>query len=497
MPVRSETPPNGGPLPPAPALERMTGRQRLLLLVVLAAQFMLAVDFSILTVALPTVGNQLGFAASNLQWVVTAFLLPAAGLTLMFGRVADLFGRRRLFLAGMALLAVGSLVGGLATSPAMLLAGRAVQGLAAAAAVPAGLSILTTSFPEGPLRERALGLNGALLVSGFAFGSVLGGVLTDLLSWRWAFLINLPIAVGILIAAPRVISESRNPRRTRLDVPGAVSVSGGLLALVYGITAAQRDGWASASAVLSLAAAAALLVAFWFIELHSPHPLAPLRVLKRRTVAWGNFGGLIVVGMTSAVVFQMTLYLQDVLGYSPLTAGLAFGAASVMAVVGGLAAPWLIGRVGAHRSLAIALTIQGLGLAAMLSVGESRSGLYIVGVALAVAFFGHAYGLVSYTVTATSGLPDEEQGLATGLSTMSLQIALTLGIPVLSAIALARTGSLDGSTSNVQATLDGMHLAVLVGAGITMAAAALIAIFLRPAVGETATAADPLPARTT
>lgn len=475
---------------------RMTGREKLILVLVLGAQFMLAVDFSVLNVALPTIGDGLGFAPSNLQWIVTGFMLPAAGFTLLFGRVADLFGRRRLFLAAMVLLAAASLVGGLATSPTVLLIGRVGQGLAAAMAVPAGMSILTTTFPEGPLREQALGLNGAVLTGGFALGAVLGGVLTDLLSWRWAFLLNLPVALLILIAAPALISEARNPERTRLDIPGAVSVTGGLLALVYGITAAEREGWGSAGVLIPLVIAVALLVAFWFIELHSPNPLVPVRVLKRPTVGWGNFGGLIVVAMPSALVFQMTLYLQNVLAYSPLAAGLTFGGASVAAVVGGIVAPRFISLIGSHASLAIALVIQSLGLVAMLGVGESPSGIYLVLAAFSVAFFGHAYGLVSYTVTATSGLPNEEQGLATGLTTLSLQVALTLGIPILSAIALARNGSLESSTSAVDATLGGMHLAVLVGAAISLAAAALIAIFLRSAATEQKVTADPAPTPT-
>lgn len=218
-----------------------------------------------------------------------------------------------------------------------------------------------------------------------------------------------------------------------------------------------------------------------------------MRVLKRPTVGWGNFGGLIVVAMPSAVVFQMTLYLQNVLAYSPLAAGLTFGGASVAAIVGGIVAPRFISLIGSHASLAIALVIQALGLVAMLGVGESPSGIYLVLAAFSVAFFGHAYGLVSYTVTATSGLPNEEQGLATGLTTLSLQVALTLGIPILSAIALARTGSLESSMSAVDATLGGMHLAVLVGAAISLAAAVLIAIFLRGAASESKATADAAP----
>lgn len=225
--------------------ERMSSRHKLVLTLLLGAQFMLAIDFSILNVALPVVGRGLGFGLDQLQWIATAFALPAAGFTLLFGRVADLAGRRRMLLAGMALLAAGSLVGGLATTPAMLLTGRVLQGLATAIATPAALSLLTTSFPEGPLRTRALGLSGALMSAGFTVGAILGGVLTDLLSWRWAFLVNVPVAVLIFAVTPVVVAESRSRDRARLDVPGAVTVTGGLLALVYGITSAGSAGWGS------------------------------------------------------------------------------------------------------------------------------------------------------------------------------------------------------------------------------------------------------------
>ncbi|MFI0820246.1 MFS transporter [Streptomyces sp. NPDC021098] len=457
-----------------PAQDEMTSRHRVILAILLGAQFMLAVDFSVLNIAVPTIGSDLGFKLSDLQWIVTGFMLPAAGFTLLFGRIADLFGRRNLFLVGMVLLGVSSLVGGLAQSPGMLLAGRAGQGLATAMATPAAMSLLTTSFPEGPLRQRALGLNGTLLTGGFAFGSVLGGMLTGLFSWRWAFLINLPVVVVILIAAPRVLADMGERARTRLDVPGAVTVTGGLLSFVYGISAAEHEGWGDPVVLGTLALAAVLLVAFWFIELRSPNPLAPVHILKRPTVGWGNFAGLFVIGMTSAVVFQMTLYLQDVLGYKAVTSGLAFGGASIAAIIGGLVAPKIIGSIGGKQSLVAALVIQGIGLLSLMTVGEGDSGIYIVLAGVSVAFFGHAMGIVSYTVIATSGLPNEEQGLATGLTTMSQQIALTLGIPVLAAVAQAA-----GAGGAVSDTLDGMHMAVLVGAAATLASGLLVAVFLR------------------
>ncbi|MEO3874768.1 MFS transporter [Nonomuraea sp. B12E4] len=459
--------------------DRMTSRHVLILVLLLGAQFMLAVDFSVLNIAVPAIGSDLGFELSSLQWIVTGFMLPAAGFTLLFGRIADLFGRRNLFLAGMLLLGVASLVGGFAQSPGMLLAGRTGQGLATAMATPAAMSLLTTAFPEGPLRRRALGLNGTLLTGGFALGSVLGGVLTELLSWRWAFLINLPVVVLIVLIAPRVLSDTGERIRSRLDVPGAVMVTGGLVSLVYGISATEQNGWGDPVVIGCLVLAATLLVAFWFIELRSPHPLAPVSVLRRPTVRWGNFAGIIVVGMPSAVVFQMTLYLQDVLDYQPLASGLAFGGSSIAAIAGGLLAPRVIGAIGGKPALVTALTIQGLGILGLLTVNESATGIYIVLTAVAVAFFGHAMGLVSYTVIATSGLPDEEQGLATGMSTMSQQIALTLGTPVLAAVALYGTGTAAGVEASIGNVLDGMHLSVLVGAVASLAAGALVAAFFR------------------
>ncbi|WP_131737292.1 MFS transporter [Actinomadura roseirufa] len=448
--------------------ERMSSRHKLTLTLLLGAQFMLAIDFSILNVALPVVGDGLGFGLDRLQWIATAFALPAAGFTLLFGRVADLFGRRRMLLAGMALLAVGSLAGGLATSPAMLLTGRVLQGLATAIATPAALSLLTTSFPEGPLRTRALGLSGALMSAGFTVGAILGGVLTDLLSWRWAFLVNVPVAAVILTVTPALVAESRSRDAARLDVPGAVTVTGGLLALVYGITALGAHGGDDFLALAALAAAAVLLVAFVLIERRSPAPLAPLGVLTRRTVAWGNAGGFIAFATETSLVFLMTLYLQQVLGFSPLATGLALGVLGAGTFAGGVAAPRLIGRFGGRAALAGGLVLQAAATAALLGLGSGRGGLGLLLTATAIGGFGNLVAIVAFMGTATAGLPDGEQGLATGLATMTQQVAITLGIPVMSAVATAHA-----------TVLGGVHAATLANAAITLAGAGLVAGFLR------------------
>jgi MFS family permease len=341
------------------------------------------------------------------------------------------------------------------------------QGLAAALAIPSALGLLTTSFPEGRLRERALGLNGSLLAGGFTVGALLGGVLTDFLSWRWAFLINVPIAIAIAVATPAVIKESRHPERSRLDVPGAITVTAGLLALVYGVTLARQDGWGSASTLGTLAVSAVLLAAFFAVERRSSAPLASVAVLTRPNVKWGNLGGLTIFSMGSAVVYLMTLYLQGTLGYSPLVTGLAFAVPGVAAVVAGTVAPRIIGRIGTRATLVGGIALQGAGFATLLALGTQRSWLFLVLAALGVGFFGHVTGIVAYTVTATSGLPADEQGLATGLTTMTQLIGLTIGIPVIGAIA----GTL---------SLAGLHRGIGADIAVNAVFAAAIWIGLRP-----------------
>ena len=433
------------------------------------------------------IAGQLSVTAA--RWLCTdwractslARLHATAGFTLLFGRLGDLAGRRRLFLGGLMLLAAGSMVGGLAPSPGILLGARIVQGLAAALAIPSALGLLTTSFPEGPLRDRALGLNGSLLAGGFTVGALFGGILTDLLSWRWAFLINVPIAIAIAIAVatPAVIKESRLPERPRLDIPGAVTVTAGLLALVYGVTLARQDGWGSASTLGTLAVSLILLATFYAVERLSSAPLASVVVLARPSVKWGNLGGLTIFSMGSAVVYLMTLYLQGTLGYSPLVTGLAFAVPGVAAVVAGTVAPRIIGRIGTRATPVGGILLQGAGFATLLAVGTQRSWLILVLVALGFGFFGHVTGIVAYTVTATSGLPADEQGLATGLSTMTQLIGLTIGIPVIGAI----VGSL---------SLTGLHRGISVDIAVNAVFAALIWRGLRPRA-RPAPAATPAP----
>ncbi|WP_181789702.1 MFS transporter, partial [Streptomyces phytophilus] len=426
--------------PPA----RMTSRQKLVLTLLLGAQFMVAVDFSILNVALPAIGAGLGFPLARLQWIATAFALAAAGFTLLFGRIADLFGRKRLFLGGMALLGLSSVLGGLATSPGMLLAARVLQGLATAAVVPAGLSLLTTAFPEGPLRQRALGLNGALMSAGFTAGAVLGGLLTDLLSWRWAFLINVPVTAAVLAVAPAVIADSRPAGRPRLDLPGAVTVTGGLLAVVYGLTRAGEAGWTEPLTLAALGAGAVLLTGFWFVEKRADKPLVPVRILRRPTVVWGNAAGLVAFLTETSLVFLLTLYLQEVLGYTPLATGLAFGVLGLGTVLGGTLGGRVIGRVGSRAAIVYGGTAQAVATAALLALGTSGDWIWLLLAATFAGGVGNMLMIVGFMVTATSGLPDSEQGLATGLATMTQQVGITMGIPVMSAVATARIAASGG-----------------------------------------------------
>ncbi|MEU4796199.1 MFS transporter [Streptomyces sp. NPDC023327] len=453
----------------------MTRRQRLVLVLLLGSQFMVAVDFSILNVALPAVGAGLGFSLAHLQWVATAFALAAAGFTLLFGRVADLFGRKRLFIGGMALLGLSSALGGLAGTPEVLLAARVLQGLATAAVTPAGLALLTTAFREGPQRDRALGLNGALMSAGFTTGALLGGLLTDLLSWRWAFLVNVPVAAAVVALAPALLTDSRIVCRHRLDVPGAVTVTGGLLALVYGLTRAGESGWGDPVALAALSAGAVLLVAFWYVERRSAAPLVPVRIMRRPTVVWGNAAGLVAFATETSLVFLLTLYLQRVLGHSALATGLAFGVLGLGTVAGGLLGGRVVSRFGGRATILGGGAVQAAATVSLVALGTSGGWIWLLLAATFVGGVGNMLLIVAFMVTATSGLPDSQQGLATGLATMTQQVGITLGIPVMSAIVATRTGSGSGAGASPGAVLSGVGAAVAVNAALVLAASLLAA----------------------
>ncbi|MCX5533655.1 MFS transporter [Streptomyces sp. NBC_00006] len=456
------------PLSQRPAAPRLSGRDKLVLFVLCAAQFMVALDFSVLNVALPVLGPDLGMSTSALQWAVTAFALPSGGFLLLFGRIGDLYGRRRIFLSGLALFGAASLLATFAWDPASFLAGRALQGMGAAAIVPTGMSLLTTTFPEGPQRDKALGISGTLMSLGFTVGMVAGGVLTDALGWRSTMGLLTLFAVLVLPLAPGLLPESRTPDRPRLDIPGAVTVTGGLLALIYALSTAAEVGFGRADVLITLVAGLALLTAFVSIESRSAQPLVSLPMLRRRTIAWGNLGGLVTFSMMSTIVFVLTLYLQEVLHLSAFETGLVFGVQGVLSVVAGSYTPKVVGRFGARRTLIGSLAGQGVLIASLLGIGTDGASVWLAtaGVSLASAF--HLGAIISYGLTVTSGVPNEEQGLATGLVTSTQQIGITVGIPLLGVLATTSTDLLTGA-----------HTVITLAAAITLVAAALVALGLR------------------
>ncbi|MEV6672724.1 MFS transporter [Streptomyces sp. NPDC051162] len=465
---------------PPPAADGMTTRAKMILLVLCAAQFIIALDFSILNVALPVLGDDLGMGQADLQWAVTACALPAGGFLLLFGRIADRYGRRRLFLTGLALFTAASVLAAFAWNPAVFLAGRALQGLGSAVIVPTGMSLLTTTFAEGPQREKALGISGTLLSLGYTVGMVLGGVMTDSLGWRSTMGLLAVAGIGILAVAPGLLTESRHPRRPRVDIPGAVTVTGGLLAVIYALSTAAQRGFGGVDVIATLIVGIVLLVAFVAVESRAAEPLVSLPMLRRRTVAWGNLAGLATFSMMSAVVFLLTLYLQEVLDLSPFRTGLVFGVQGVFAALAGMTAPKVIARLGTRNTLVTGLVIQAVFTATLLGLGLGRSSAWLALAGVTIACIGHLWAIVAYGVTATSGLPDAEQGLATGLVTSSQQVGLTLGIPLLSALSSARIASLrDGGASFASSTLGGIRLGLGADAVAVAVAAILVAVGLR------------------
>src|SRR5881397_3304965 len=406
-----------------------------ILAVVATAFFMTILDVSIVNVALPSIARALDFSQANLQWVITAYAIAFGGFLLLGGRAADLLGRRRVFIVGVALFTLASLVCGLAQSEGMLIASRAVQGLGAAIISPATLSIISTIFTEGAERNKALGIWGALGGSGAAVGVLAGGVLTQYLSWRWIFFVNVPVGALVLALTPRIVPESRREGAERsYDVLGAVLVSGGLALLVYSISRAPDVGWATARTILLLVASGVLLVGFLVNERRAPDPLMPFHIFRVRTVAGANVVGSLLGAVLFANFFLLTLYVQNVLGYSALKTGVTFVATAGTAVVAAGVAQALTTRFGPKPIIAIGLALL---TGAMIwysqipvhgsYVSHLLPGYLMVGVGIAFAF-------VPVSIAALAGVVEREAGLASGLINTSQQIGGAIGTAVASTV---------------------------------------------------------------
>jgi EmrB/QacA subfamily drug resistance transporter len=427
-----------------------------ILAVVATAFFMTILDVSIVNVALPSIASSLHFTRENLQWVITAYAIAFGGFLLLGGRAADLLGRRRVFFVGVVVFTIASLVCGLAQSEGMLIASRAVQGLGGAIISPAALSIVMTSFEEGPERNKALGIWGALGGSGAAVGVLAGGVLTKYLGWEWIFFVNVPVGALVLAMTPRIVPESRREGPERhYDVLGAVLVSGGLALLVYTISKAPDVGWATARTILLLIASGALLVGFLVNERRLPDPLLPFHIFRVRTVAGANTVGALLGAVLFANFFLLTLYVQKVLGYSPLKTGVTFVATAGTAVVAAGAAQALTTRLGPKPVIAVGLALLTGGMIwySQIPVNGSYApdllpGYLMVGVGIAFAF-------VPVSIAALAGVAEREAGLASGLINTSQQIGGAIGVAVASTVYTSHFKSLVQEGKSVPAALTG------------------------------------------
>jgi EmrB/QacA subfamily drug resistance transporter len=449
----------------------------LVLVVVCFAQFMVVLDATIVNVALPSIQTDLDLSAQNLQWIVNAYTLVFGGFLLLGGRAADLLGRKKLFVAGTIIFSTASLVNALASSGEMLIIARGFQGLGGALTSPAALSIITTTFDEGPDRTKALSIWGGIAAGGAAFGLLLGGILTDTLDWRWNFIINVPIGLAVIAAAFRVVPESRHEQegKRHFDVAGAVTVTAGLMVLVYAIVKAQGWGWTSTETIAWFAGAIVLLGAFVAIELRSPEPLVRLSFFNKRWITVANLTMFVVAGGMFGMFYFASLYVQQILGYDPLQAGAAFLPVSLGIGIGAGVSQQLIGRFGVKAVVMPGMALASLGLIILASTTKVDGTYFALLAGLAPMAVGMGMTFVPLTLIATAGVDAAEGGLASGLFNTSQQVGGALGLAILATVAANTTGAAHTPTAMV----DGFQAAFIVAAGLMLAGLFLVTFGLR------------------
>ncbi|HEV2591914.1 MAG TPA: MFS transporter [Gaiellaceae bacterium] len=440
------------------------------LAVVCAAFFMTVLDVSIVNVALPSIGKSLHFSEANLQWVITAYAITFGGILLLAGRLADLFGRRRIFLVGVVIFTLASLLCGLAWSEGVLIAARAVQGLGAAVITPSALSIVMTTFDEGAERNKALGIWGALGGGGAAVGVLAGGVLTKYLGWEWIFFVNVPVGVLAFALTPRFVRESRSERETSQDIAGAVTVTAGLALLVYAVSNAPGHGWTSGWTLSRVAVAVVLLLAFLVVETRVKDPLMPFRIFRIRTVAGANVAGLLLGATTFANFFLLTLYVQNVLHYSALRTGLTFVSTAGTAILWAGLAQALTTKIGVKPVLALGFLAMTAGSVWYTQVPTHGSfavhllpGYLFVGFALAFTF-------IPVSIAALAGIDRDDAGVASGLINTAQQIGGAVGVAVCSSVSISRFNHELPEQGFARAFTSGTTLAFWVLVGISVVA---------------------------
>lgn len=453
----------------------------LALAVISCAQLMIVLDATVVNVAIPTIHQALHFSQSNLEWLITAYSLTFGGLLLFGGRTGDLYGKRRMFMIGIALFATASLLGGFATNDIWLIITRGLQGIGGAIAAPTALSLIATNFPEGPGRNRAMGVYAAMSGGGGAVGLLLGGVLTSYVSWRWIFFVNVPIAIVVLILAPRALNESQTTSG-HLDVPGAITATGGMLALVYGLSNASSHGWGSIATLVSLGGAVVLLSVFGFVESRSREPLMPLSIFKNRNRS-GSFGIMLCIGIALFSMFYfLTQYLQNILGWSAIRTGVGFLPMTAGIIVAAGVTSRIVSRIGIRVPLLIGPAAAVVGMLWITRITVTSSYLDIFGPLVIIAL-GIGFAFVPLTLSAVSGVEPNEAGLASALLNTMQQVGGALGLAVLATIAIdatnAKLHALNATTKvahNV-ATVHGYTTAFFVSAGISLIAL-MISIFV-------------------
>ena len=468
-------------------MTKYAGNKWVTLVLVCLAQFMVILDATIVNIALPAIQTDLGFSDANLQWVVNSYTLLFGGFLLLGGRAADILGRKRIFIAGVILFSVASLLNGLATNAGQLVAFRALQGLGGALVSPAALSIITTTFAEGSERTKALGVWGAIAAGGGAFGLLLGGVLVEALSWEWVFFVNVPVGIAAAFLSSRLIVESKAERAGSFDIAGAVLVTSGLMVLVYAIVRAEHNGWGSAETLGLGAIALGLLAAFVVVESRIRGPLVRLDIFKIRSLAVSNAVLLLIAGGLFALFFFASLYVQRILGFSPIEAGLAFLPVTAGILLGSVTAQAGVKRFGAYANTLIGMVIAAAGLFLLAGIpveGGSYWSDLLPGLVLMA--FGMGNTFVPITLIATSGVEPGDAGLASGIFNTSQQVGGALGLAVLSTLAANETTSYLQSLGHrpvpaeVSAGLvEGYQVAFLAAAILVSVGAIMLALFLR------------------